>query len=61
MSKNGNIYVESYEVQWKGYLKKSDNTIEPRSNLIVDVPKLVKLYEKQHSVEWKTRTVSYTK
>lgn len=36
-----------YIVAWKGYLKASDNTWEPRENLIEDVPKLVKKYETQ--------------
>ncbi len=57
--KNGNVYVKSFEVQWKGY-KKKDNSIEPRSMLIVDVPKTVNLYEKKHKVEWKPRSVKFT-
>jgi len=60
MSKNGKIFVESYEVQWKGFRAK-DNTIEPRSALIVDVPKLIKQYEKKNKVEWKPRSVTYKK
>lgn len=38
-----------YEVQWKGY-KKSDNTIEPREQLLIDVPKLVRKYERENKI-----------
>lgn len=30
----------SYEVQWKGYRKMSDNTIETRAILMEDIPKM---------------------
>jgi hypothetical protein len=60
MMKNGNVYVPSYEVKWKGY-KDADNTIEPRSQLIQDVPKLVNAFDKKHKVEWKARSVKYEK
>ena len=37
----------SYEVKWKGY-PDSDNTIELRSQLLEDVPKLVRKYEREN-------------
>jgi protein-arginine kinase activator protein McsA len=42
---------EHYEVAWKGYRKKSDNTIEPRTQLLKDAPKILHRYEK--SINWK--------
>jgi hypothetical protein len=44
---------EHYEVAWKGYRKKSDNTIEPREQLLKDIPKLLNAYEKSINVKWK--------
>ena len=41
-----------YEVAWVGY--RGANTIELRDNLIKDVPKMVKLYEKRNGVEFRT-------
>ena len=41
-----------YEVAWVGY--RGNNTIELRDNLIKDVPKMVKLYEKRNGVEFRT-------
>jgi len=41
-----------YEVAWKGYRKKSDNTIEPREQLLKDIPKMVRSFEKQNNVKW---------
>lgn len=38
----------SYEVAWKNY--KGQNTIEPRDNLLEDVPKMINKYEKEHDV-----------
>ena len=58
MSKNGKLFIPSYEVQWKGYTSK-DNSIEPRSNLIVDVPKLINQFDKKHNVVWNARSVKY--
>ena len=40
--------VPSYEVMWKNY--KGGNTIEPRDQLLKDVPKKVRLYEKKNNV-----------
>ena len=42
---------EHYEIAWKGYRKKSDNTIEPRSQLLKDAPKMLHQYEKK--INWK--------
>jgi len=44
---NGQKY---YEVRWVGY-PASSNTLEPRSNLLKDAPKLVKKYEKENKDE----------
>ena len=41
-----------YEVAWKGYRKKSDNTIEPRDQLLKDIPKMLNAYDKKHNVKW---------
>ena len=43
---------EHYEVSWKGYRKKSDNTIEPREQLIKDIPKMIGSFEKKNNVKW---------
>lgn len=40
-----------YIVRWKGF-KPSDDTFEPRDNLIEDVPKLVNQFEKNNNVSW---------
>jgi hypothetical protein len=60
MKKNGKIFVESFEIQWKGYSKK-DNTIEPRDWLMADIPKMIHQYEKKHDVVWNAKSVKYTK
>jgi len=33
-----------YEVQWKGY---REHTLEPRENLLEDIPKMVNQFEKR--------------
>ena len=38
---------EYYEVQWKGY---RERTLEPRENLLEDVPKMVNQYEKKNKI-----------
>jgi len=53
--KNG---VNSYYVKWKGY---KEHTIEPRSQLLEDVPKLIRLYEKRHQVKFVGNRVVYKK
>lgn len=40
-----------YLVHWKGF-KESEDTVEPRETLLVDVPKMVKQFEKKYSVVW---------
>lgn len=55
--KNG---IPSYEVKWVGFRKKSDNTIEPREQLLADVPKMVKDYEEKHNVVWSNNKVTQT-
>ena len=42
--------TQMYEVKWEGY---RDHTVEPRSTLLLDVPHLVKRFERQHGVEWR--------
>jgi transposase InsO family protein len=46
--------VASYEVAWKYY--RNQNTIEPRDQLMEDIPKMLKLWEKKHNVEWNMKT-----
>ena len=36
-----------YEIRWVGY---TEHTIEPRENLLKDIPKMLKAFEK--NVEW---------
>ena len=38
-----------YEIK---YRKKSDNTIEPRDQLLKDIPKMLNAYDKKHNVKW---------
>ena len=40
---------EYYEVQWKGY---REHTLEPRENLLEDVPKMVNQYEKKNKIKF---------
>lgn len=40
-----------YEVAWKGY-PDSENTYEPRKELMKDIPKVIKRFESEHEVEW---------
>lgn len=45
--------TKSFVVAWKGYRKKSDQTIEPLTQLRKDAPKLIKQYIDQHGViDW---------
>ena len=39
--------TEYYEVQWKGY---RETTLEPRENLLEDIPKMVNQYEKKNKI-----------
>jgi len=41
--------TEYYEVQWKGY---RETTLEPRENLLEDVPKMVNQYEKKNKIKF---------
>lgn len=43
--------VPGYIVRWKWY-DVADDTWEPKSQLEIDVPKLVKAFDKKHNVEW---------
>ena len=43
--------VPSYEIRWKNYTAK-DNTIEPRDNLLEDIPKKLRAYERSNKIEW---------
>ena len=47
---------ESYEVKWKGT---REHTIEPRSTLIEDIPKMIKTFEREHNVEWRNGRCYY--
>ena len=47
-----------YLIKWKGYSNKH-NTYEPRNNLMEDIPKLIKRYDKEHKVIWKSNKVIY--
>lgn len=49
-----------FEIRWKGFTDK-DNTIEPRSELMKDVPKMVLNYEKAKNVMFYPNTVIYEK
>ena len=40
---------EYYEVQWKGY---REHTLEPRENLLEDIPKMVNQYEKKNKIKF---------
>ncbi len=51
--------VPSYEVRWKHYTS-ADNTIEPRSTLLKEIPKTVRAYEKKYNVVFgKNSIVTY--
>ncbi len=51
--------VPAYEVKWKHYTS-ADNTIEPRSTLIKEIPKTVRAYEKKYNVVFgKNSIVTY--
>lgn len=51
-------YTPYYEVKWKGYKEK---TLEPRSTLIEDIPKIINKFEKEHNVKWFKTTVNWEK
>lgn len=51
--------IQYYEVKWKNYSSKF-NTLEPRDELILDIPKLIKRFEKQHNVKWSSKSVSWS-
>ncbi len=50
MVKKDNKQIPSYEVAWRGYRSKKDRTIEPRTQLMIDVPKLVADFDKKNKV-----------
>jgi hypothetical protein len=41
-----------YEVAWSGYRKKSHYTVEPRKQLLKDIPKMLNAYDKQKNVKF---------
>lgn len=43
--------VPGYIVRWKGF-KAADDTFEPREALMIDVPKEVEQYDREHNVRW---------
>ena len=58
MKRNGRVYTPSYEVSWIGYTEK---TIEPRDNLLRDIPKKVEKFDKDHQVKWSKTKVTWKK
>ena len=42
-----------FEIAWKGYRKKTDNTIESKEELMKDIPKMLNAYIKKHKVLFK--------
>ena len=48
--KINNQPTKMYEGKREGH---RDHTVEPRSTLLLDVPHLVKRFERQHGVEWR--------
>lgn len=51
----------AYEVKWKGY-SSAENTIEPRTNLLRQVPKVIRTYERNNNVKFhKNSTVTWDK
>ena len=53
LKKQDNEWVQMYEVRWVGY---KGSTTEPRATLVLDVPKLVSKFERQHNVQWLATT-----
>ncbi|DAC81777.1 TPA_asm: integrase [Monosiga MELD virus 2] len=51
-------YVKYYEVKWKGY---SRTTLEPRSELEKDVPKILANADKELDVQWSKTSVKWKK
>ena len=47
-----------YLNKWKGYSNKH-NTYEPRNNLMEDIPKLIRKFDKEYKVIWKSNKVIY--
>ena len=45
-------------MKWKG---KSQHTIEPRSTLIEDIPKMIRTFEREHNVEWRNGRAYFEK
>ena len=43
---------KAYKVAWKGYRKKPDQKIQLRSQLLQDIPKMVKQYENNNAIDW---------
>jgi transposase InsO family protein len=43
--------VAGYVVKWRGY-PTSENTFEPREQLLEDVPKIVRTFDRKQSVKW---------
>jgi hypothetical protein len=43
-----------FVVKWKGFRKKSDDTIEPQEALLKDVPKMMNAFIKKHEVKFRT-------
>ena len=41
----------AYEVKWKNY---KETTIEPRDNLLKDIPKMINLFDKRNAVKFST-------
>jgi hypothetical protein len=46
---NGN---KAFRIKWKGYRSKKDETIERRSQLVKDAPKIIHRYENVYDIDW---------
>ncbi|CAE8625745.1 unnamed protein product [Polarella glacialis] len=46
--------IASYWVRWRDF-NREDDTPEPRSSLLQDVPEVVQAFEERHRVQWRQR------
>jgi hypothetical protein len=43
---------KAYRIAWKGYRGKKNQTLEPRSQLVKDAPRIVSNYERENDIDW---------